>query len=97
MIVIRVKIAVKPEAKGDFIAAMHESIPISSAFDGCIQFSLYEDTTDENALLLYEEWETQAHFDAYRNSAHFKDSGAVLFPLMDGSPDSAYFDAKVMA
>ena len=94
MLVIRVKMRVTPQNKAAFVTAMTESIPISSAFDGCIQFSLYEDMTDENALLLYEEWESQAQFDAYRESEHFAESGKVLFPLMDGKPDSAYFTAE---
>lgn len=94
MMVIRILIPVKPETKADFIAAMHESVPISSAFEGCLHFALYENTSDENALLLYEEWETQEHFDAYRNSEHFQESGKVLFSLMDGTPDSAYFNAE---
>mgnify|MGYP002652261989 CR=1 FL=1 len=94
MMVIRVKVNVKPETKSDFIDAMKASISISSQFDGCLNFNLYEDITDENALLLYEEWDTPEHFQAYKSSDHFQESGKVLFSLMDGSPDSAYFDAK---
>lgn len=94
MMVIRVKVQVKPENKANFIDVMTESIGISRQFDGCLNFDLYEDVTDDNALLLYEEWDTTENFDAYKASDHFTASGKVLFPLMDGSPDSAYFDAE---
>lgn len=97
MMVIRVKVQVQPENKSSFLDAMKESIRISRKFDGCMTFDLYEDVTDDHALLLYEEWKTQADFDAYKASQHFKDSGKVLFALMDGEPDSAYFDAAPVA
>jgi quinol monooxygenase YgiN len=93
MMVIRVKMPVTAETKGTFIAAMQNDITASRQFEGCMQFDLYEDTADENMLLLYEEWETQSHFDAYRTSEHFAASGKVLFPLIHGTPDTAYFDA----
>jgi len=96
MMVIRVKVQVKPENKASFIDVMTESIGISSQFDGCLNFDLYQDINNENALMLYEEWETADDFDAYKKSDHFQESGKLLFPLMDGKPDSAYFDAAVV-
>lgn len=97
MIVIRVKINVTSEAKPQFLHVMKDSIAISRDFDGCLHFGVYEDVTDENTLILYEEWETQAHFDAYKSSEHFDKSGKQLFPLMNGKPDSAYFTAELIA
>lgn len=97
MMVIRVKVQVKPENRAKFIQTMQESIHVSMEFDGCLHFNLYEDIADENTLLLYEEWETQGHFDAYKSSKHFRESGKVLFPLMNGKPDSAYYQAEVTA
>ena len=94
MIVLRVKVQVKPENKTKFVDVMKESIDISSKMKGCVQFGLYEDVVDENAFMLYEEWATRADADAYRNSEHFAESGKVLFPLMAGDPDSAYYQAE---
>jgi len=97
MIVIRVKVQVKPETKTEFIDAMKASIRVSSEFDGCLHFGLYEDVTDEHTMILYEEWDAQEHFDAYKTSQHFAESGKVLFALMDGKPDSAYFNAELIS
>ena len=97
MIVIRVKVQVKPETKTDFVSAMKASIAISSEFEGCQHFGVYEDISDENTLILYEEWNNQTNFDAYKASAHFEESGKVLFALMDGKPDSAYFNAELIS
>jgi len=94
MIVIRVKVKVTSENKSEFVRIMTDSINVSREFDGCQFFGLYEDVTDENTLILYEEWETQSDFDAYKASEHFTESGKQLFPLMDGAPENAYFMAE---
>ena len=93
MIVIRVQLQVKPDDKRQLIDFMKDSVTISRRFDGCVRYAFYEDVTDENAFILYEEWESQTKFDTYRESEHFKESGKVIFPLLNGEPDSAYFTA----
>lgn len=95
MIVIRIKLQVKPENKAEFVTFMAKSVEITNDFDGCLDYGFYEDITDEYAFILYEEWKTQAHFDKYRESEHFQESGKVLFPLMAGKPDSAYYAAEL--
>ena len=57
---------------------------------------MYIDPTDANSVLVYEEWRSRADFDAYRNSEFFAESGAVLFPLMEGAPDSAYYESELV-
>src|SRR6059058_1964046 len=89
MIVIRVKVRVKPQEKAKFLSAMTASIPESKQFAGCARFELCQDVQDDHQFLLYEEWETLADFDAYRNSEYFKTSTAPMFGLMDGEPDTA--------
>jgi len=96
MIVIRVLLQVQPANRQAFLDFMHESITISNEFEGCEKYHVYQDVQDENTFLLYEEWTTQAQFDIYRESDHFKHSGDVLFPMMAGKPDSVYFDAQVI-
>ena len=45
-------------------------------------------------MLLYEEWKTREAAEAYLGSDYFRDAGAILFPLMEGRPDSAYYEAE---
>ncbi len=96
MIVIRVLLEVQPEKQQDLVQFMHNSVTVSNRFEGCAKYNLYQDIGAENTFLLYEEWETQEQFDAYKASDHFKESGRVLFPLLVGTPDSLYFDAQVI-
>jgi quinol monooxygenase YgiN len=44
-------------------------------------------------MLLYEEWTSREAADAYLTSDYFAAGGQILFPLLDGSPDSAYYDS----
>lgn len=96
MIVIRVLMQVKPEHRQDFLSFMDTSITVSNAFDGCLKYQLYQDTHADDTFLLYEEWETRAHFDAYLESDHMAESRTALFPMLAGKPDSAYFDAQII-
>ena len=97
MVVIRVRMQIHPQHRRDFLQFMDNSITVSTSFDGCLNYHLYQDVHAENIFVLYEEWETRSHFDAYLKSDHMAESRSVLFPMMLGEPDSAYFDAKVMA
>lgn len=96
MIVIRVAIHFNPAERKQMLDYMQKHIEASRSRLGCLNFGLYEDALHENNFLLYEEWETQAAFDAYKESEEFKQSGEVLFPLMIGTPDSAYYTANVL-
>lgn len=97
MLVIRVLVKVKPEEKTGFINHMkHEMAEVKEMFAGCEKFNLYGDIARENTFMLYEEWQSQVNFDAYKNSDYFKKNGEKLFAMMAEPPDSAYFKAEVL-
>lgn len=97
MIVIRVLVNVKPEAKLDFVNHMkREMVEVDEKFAGCEKFALYGDVTKENTFLLYEEWQTRENFDAYRASEYFQQNGKKLYAMMADTPDSAYFTAEAI-
>jgi (4S)-4-hydroxy-5-phosphonooxypentane-2,3-dione isomerase len=97
MIVIRVKVRVKPEAKADFLASVKPNIEESLRFPGCTRFEVLEDVLDDHQFMLYEEWDSLKNFDGYRNSDYFKASAAPMFGMLDGEPDAAYFSAETVA
>ena len=94
MIVIRVLLKVKPEEKQNFVSIFKTHVTDSRKFDGCVQYGIFEDIQDDHTYILYEEWETRQNFDHYRNSDYFKQSGEKIFPMIEGSPTSAYFTAE---
>lgn len=97
MLVIRVIVNIKPEEKANFINIMQHDIAISQQFEGCQNFAVYEQINDSNRFILYEEWQNQQYFDSYKASEHFKKTGALLFPMMQGEPDTAYYTANPLA
>ncbi len=97
MMVIRVAVKIKPEEAANFVNHIQqEMIEVKQQFTGCERFNLYRDIADENTFLLYEEWQSQANFEAYKNSDYFKQNGQKLFPMMVEPPDSAYFEAQIL-
>ncbi len=96
MIVIRVLLQIKADVTENFVHHMKQETKEMQSFEGCERFALYSDVSDENTFLLYEEWQTQHHFDAYKNSETFKKNGEKVFPMIAGKPDSAYFSAELL-
>ena len=46
---------------------------LSRADDGCLDYSVYVDSSDAGRFLLHEEWVDQAAFDAHNLQAHVTD------------------------
>ncbi|MBX3081801.1 MAG: antibiotic biosynthesis monooxygenase [Anaerolineae bacterium] len=97
MIVIRVTFKINPTERVNLLPYLQQNSTESRQFAGCLNYGFYQDTGDENTFLLYEEWDTQANFDAFKGSANFKASGDVLFPLMVGKPESVYYAANTLS
>ena len=97
MNVIRVMVEVKPEQTADFIAHFkQEAAEVPQMFEGCLKFDLFQSPFADNKFLLYEEWASEANFNAYKESDYFEQNGQKLFPMMSDKPDSAYFQAEIM-
>lgn len=39
--------------------------------DGCISYELFQDMNNKNMLVIIEEWENEACFEAHKESGHF--------------------------
>lgn len=95
MFCVRVAVRVKPEGRDRFVAQLKtEALEVPDRFKGCERFAVLSDPSDPDSVLLYEEWSTRDAAEAYIGSDYFRESADVLFPLMDGVPDSAYYEAQ---
>lgn len=94
MHVIRVIMQAKPDKQQDLIEIMAKDSEISQKFEGCLMFNLFQDVTNANSFILYEEWETAENFEAYQKSEYLDGQRELIFPLLDGAPDSAYYESK---
>ncbi len=97
MIIIRVQMQVQPEYKSKFLALLGQEAQEVRRLQGCSRFDIFKHSSEENTLLLYEEWQTLGAFDAYRTSEAFRQNGEKLFSMMAGKPDSAYYSAEVFS
>jgi quinol monooxygenase YgiN len=91
MIVVRVAFKINPAERANVLAYLQKDTEATRKVAGCLHYGFYQDAADENSFLLYEEWDTQADFDAFKQSDSFKESGKMLFPVMVGKPDSVSY------
>lgn len=95
MFTIRVAVHVRPEGRDAFAAQLNkEEQQVPATFAGCQRFAVYRAPGDPASFLLYEEWADRKAADAYLTSEYFQAAAAVLFPLIDGQPDSAYYESQ---
>ena len=56
----------------DVIAALREAAPPSRDEPGCHFYDANQDLTDPNLIVMYEQYENEAAFEAHRETPHFK-------------------------
>ena len=66
------------------------------AMPGNIAFRVYAGREDDTQVTVVHEWQDEASFAAYLDSASFARSGEVLRPIMAGAPVSRRFHAELM-
>lgn len=76
-------------------AIIEAKAPQIRARQGCKSYRRYSDNS--GAVLIFQAWESQADFDAYRASAEFADLNARLKPLMIAPPKSLTYDVVARA
>ncbi len=96
MLIVIVDFAVAPANTALAQITLDAEAPIVRALPGNLGYSVWTDPHHSGAFRLMHEWSDTASFAAYRASDGFKTVGAVLFPLMTGTPSSRVFDADPM-
>jgi quinol monooxygenase YgiN len=97
MIVIRVQADIDPEKRDIFLEQVRRDIVVSRNHSGCHLFTWCEDVSHKNRFLLYEEWDSEEAFDAYKRSEHFERVNAALRPFLSSPPESSYYTASLLA
>lgn len=80
LIVVAGNIKVKPNKREEFIALSKTFIKPSRSEAGSIAYSFYEDETEKNTFLFFEEWRDQAALDYHFQTPYFQ-------KFVDRSPD----------
>ena len=65
MLIIHVRVVIKPESRVAFLAAARDVIAQTRREPGVLSYSCYEDVAEPNTFIFYEEWRTKADIDAH--------------------------------
>lgn len=70
---IVVHIVAKPEYAEHVHQQLQTLLELTRAEAGCLQFDLHRDVDDSNHFMLFENWSTEEHWLAHRETRHLHD------------------------
>jgi quinol monooxygenase YgiN len=96
VIVIHVQVKIKPEKRSEFLHLIEQDVNDTHLQPGCVEYQWLANTNDPNSFTLYEEWESQADFDAFKNSGYFQQLNSAFAALIAEAPKSHYYAAEAI-
>lgn len=96
MLIAHVRFPIAPEDREVATEALLADVETVRAMPGCIAFFPIHDPSDAAVLGVVHEWETESDFAAYTASDAFKKFGAIIRPLMTGTPISRRFRSELI-
>lgn len=86
MYIITAKLTAKPECKDPLMALARDLVNHSREEQGCISYTMYTETMQENKLLFLEEWRDRQAIDQHFETPHFKTFVAGIGDLISDEP-----------
>lgn len=83
MIVVAAKALLKPGKRNEFIENAQDCIKKTRQELGNESYTLWASTEDENTVMFFETWTTQADLDAHMKTPHFYALGAATEGLLE--------------
>lgn len=91
MVILHVKIQVKPECVSEFLElARYDAEHSERDEPGCLRFDLIEDRDDPNRFYFYEVYRDEAALEAHRQTPHFKRYFEKSQPLLAAPPERQF-------
>ncbi|MGL5817048.1 MAG: putative quinol monooxygenase [Phycicoccus sp.] len=87
---------VAPVERSGALAQLESERPEVRAMPGNLAFRVYASREDERVATIVHEWEDRDSFTRYLASEPFARSGAVIRPMMTGTPLSRRFEAELV-
>lgn len=94
--VVTLEFPLKPEAVEPFTAQLADILAETATKDGFISVAVHRVVDGGNTLLLLEEWESAAHYQAYLQWRVDTGLMDVLQPILAGDPKITIWDAPTM-
>ena len=84
------KIPAAPGKRDDLAKALGAALETAKAEKGTIYYILHSDPSDENALFMYEMYESQEALNEHMGSEAFKALGPSIAPFLGGRPELSF-------
>lgn len=81
------KIPAAPGKRDDLAKALDAALTTAKGEKGTIYYILHSDPNDENALYMYEMYESQEALNEHMGSEAFKALGPAIGPFLGGRPE----------
>lgn len=78
MIVVAGTITFDPANHNPMIEAAQQVAEITRSEEGCISYEFFADLAERGRLLVFEEWESEAHLEDHMVSSHLADFYQVM-------------------
>ena len=92
MIIVAGTIDIKPEKHDDAVIAAQKMVAATEQEAGCITYRFYEDISQPNRFLVYEQWESAENLKAHFQTPHTAEFNAALNDAIVGRPNIKRFD-----
>jgi quinol monooxygenase YgiN len=96
MLIVQVDFETAPANRAFALKTLAEECPLVRALPGNLSYVILTDPAHEGKVTLIHHWDNAGALAAYRTSDLLKSVGAVLFPLMTGTPSTLVWDATAV-
>jgi len=74
----------KPGAADELKGLLHTLVSTSTQEPACLQYELYQSSTDEHQFIFHETWADDAGFEEHNNQAHLQEFKEQAANVLDG-------------
>ena len=86
------EIKVKPEHVDELLATLAEQLPVTRAYDGCLEVYAYQDQDDPTTIMAIQEWDSRAHYEKYFEWRVQEGDIETLRPIVAAPLSKRFFD-----
>jgi quinol monooxygenase YgiN len=96
MIVVHVAVRAQARTAAAFARSLQEIVAAARQAPGCLRNEWYHVPDAPRQYVIYGEFDTREHFEAYQRSELVKRIGDELIPLLEAPPQFRHYEATVL-
>ena len=96
MIIVTAKFNIKSGNKDSFILEAQKLISATRNENGCMEYSLYSSTEEEDILVMLEQWEDMDSLNKHIKTKHFKNFGTILEKFLTKEMEVKSYSVKAI-